>query len=177
VNFDLRKTECFGRKRSVHAGLRQYVGGVVQLVPMLSINTICTFLKLVQGAAVESGYPSFSRRKPLRIPKRLPPKISLCLFRVTQEALQNAIKHSGSRNFEVRLDSALNEIHLSVRDPGTGFDLDEAMRGQGIGLTGMRERLKLVGGEFSIEVQLQHGTTIHARVPLSPRMMSAAAGE
>jgi PAS domain S-box-containing protein len=111
------------------------------------------------------------------IPKQLPPEISLCLFRVMQEALQNAIKHSGSRNFEVRLDSALNEIRLSVRDSGIGFDLDEAMKGRGVGLSSMRERLKLVGGEFSIESRPQHGTTIHARVSLSPKMKSASAGE
>jgi signal transduction histidine kinase len=86
-----------------------------------------------------------------------------------QEALQNGIKHSGSRNFEVRLGSALNEIQLSVRDSGIGFDLDEAMNGRGVGLSSMQERLKLVGGEFSIESQLQHGTTIHARVPQTVR--------
>jgi signal transduction histidine kinase len=111
------------------------------------------------------------------IPKNLPPEISLCLFRVMQEALQNGIKHSGSRHFEVRLGSALNEIQLSVRDSGIGFDLDQAMRGRGVGLSSMQERLKLVGGAFSIESQLQHGTTIHARVPLSSRMKSATAGE
>ena len=110
------------------------------------------------------------------IPKNLPPEISLCLFRVMQEALQNGIKHSGSRHFEVRLGSALNEIQLRVCDSGVGFDLDQAMKGRGVGLSSMQERLKLVGGEFSIESQLQHGTTIQARVPLSPRMKAAATG-
>jgi PAS domain S-box-containing protein len=109
------------------------------------------------------------------IPKQLSPEISLCLFRVLQEALQNGIKHSGSRHFEVRLGSALNEIQLSVRDCGFGFDLDQAMKGRGIGLSSMRERLKLVGGALSIESQLKHGTTIHARVPLGPRMKSVGA--
>jgi signal transduction histidine kinase len=109
------------------------------------------------------------------VPRDLPPEISLCLFRVMQEALQNGIKHSGSRNFEVRLGSALNEIHLSVSDSGIGFNLDEAMKGRGIGLSSMKERLGLVDGEFSVESKLQHGTTIHARVPLRPRKQSAGA--
>jgi two-component system sensor histidine kinase NreB len=87
------------------------------------------------------------------------------------------MKHSGSRHFDVRLDSSLNEIQLSVSDSGIGFDLDEAMSGRGIGLSSMKERLKLVDGEFSIESKLQHGTTIHARVPLSPRIQSASAGK
>jgi PAS domain S-box-containing protein len=110
------------------------------------------------------------------IPKNMPQEISLCLFRVIQEALQNGVKHSRSRHFEVRLNGGLNEIQLSVRDHGMGFDLDEAMRGRGVGLISMQERLKLVGGEFSIESQLQHGTTIQAHVPLSSEIKSAGAG-
>jgi PAS domain S-box-containing protein len=111
------------------------------------------------------------------VPRNLPSEISLCLFRVMQEALQNGMKHSGSRHFDVRLDSSLNEIQLSVSDSGIGFDLDEAMSGRGIGLSSMKERLKLVDGEFSIESKLQHGTTIRARVPLSPRIQPASAGK
>lgn len=101
------------------------------------------------------------------VPKVLPPEISLCLFRVLQEALQNATKHSRSRRFEVSLSCTSNEIHLSVRDSGVGFDPEEAMKGRGLGITSMRERLKLVHGTFSIASQRERGTTVHARVPLS----------
>jgi signal transduction histidine kinase len=102
------------------------------------------------------------------IPKELPHEISLCFFRVSQEALQNATKHSGSRRFEVSLAGALNEINLTVRDFGTGFDFEGAANGGGLGLISMKERMKLVGGEFSIESQPQRGVTIYARVALSP---------
>lgn len=102
------------------------------------------------------------------IPKELSQEISLCLFRVLQEALQNATKHSGSQHFEVSLIRAMNEVHLTVRDLGIGFDPADAMKGPGLGLTSMKERLKLVGGELSIESQPQLGTTIHARVALLP---------
>jgi len=100
------------------------------------------------------------------IPKELPKEISLCLYRVLQEALQNAIKHSRSRNFEVSLSGESNEIQLTVRDWGIGFDPEEAMKGPGLGLISMKERLKLVDGELVIESQPQQGATIYARTPL-----------
>jgi signal transduction histidine kinase len=85
------------------------------------------------------------------IPKDLSQEISLCVFRVLQEALQNAIKHSGSRRFQVSLSRTSNEIFLTVHDSGIGFDPVEAIKGRGLGLTSMKERLKLVDGELSIE--------------------------
>jgi signal transduction histidine kinase len=109
------------------------------------------------------------------IPQGLPREISLSLFRVLQEALQNAIKHSGSRQFQVSLRRGASEIELTVRDSGIGFETDEAIKGRGLGLTSMQERLKLVDGELSIDSKPQRGTTIQARVPLSPRMKSAGA--
>jgi PAS domain S-box-containing protein len=109
------------------------------------------------------------------IPKELPKEISLCLFRVLQEALQNAMKHSGSQQFQVSLRSGASEIELTVRDSGIGFETDEAIKGPGLGLTSMQERLKLVNGRLSIDSKPQRGTTIQARVPLNPRVKSARA--
>jgi signal transduction histidine kinase len=109
------------------------------------------------------------------IPMDLPMGTSLCLFRVLQEAIQNATKHSGSRHLEVSLSSGLSEIELTVRDSGIGFDPQEAMKGRGLGLTSIRERLKLVNGDLSIDSQPQRGTTIQARVPLTTRMKTAGA--
>jgi signal transduction histidine kinase len=100
------------------------------------------------------------------IPSDLPPEISLCLYRVAQEALQNVMKHSGSRRVEVSLKSTLNELLLTVRDFGIGFDPADAVKGRGLGLISMKERLNLVGGELSIDSQPQTGTTILARVTL-----------
>jgi signal transduction histidine kinase len=100
------------------------------------------------------------------VPNEVPKEISLCLYRVVEEALQNAIRHSSSPDFEVSLRGESNEIRLTVRDWGIGFDPEAAVKGRGLGLVSMKERLKLVGGDLSIESQPQHGTTIHARVPL-----------
>jgi signal transduction histidine kinase len=100
------------------------------------------------------------------IPKALPAQISLCLYRVLQEALQNVVKHSVSRRGHVSLNGQISTINLTVKDSGLGFDPHEAMRGPGLGLTSMKERLKVVGGQLSIHSQRGHGTTIHAVAPL-----------
>src|ERR1700733_1937873 len=98
------------------------------------------------------------------VPQTLPQEASLCLFRVLQEAVHNAVKYSGVRDFEVSLTGGANEIELSVHDSGMGFDPETARHKHGLGLTSMRERLRLVNGQLSIESKPQQGTTILARV-------------
>jgi len=110
------------------------------------------------------------------VPNQLAPEISLSLFRVLQEALQNAAKHSGARQFQVSLKGQANEVELTVHDSGIGFDPEQAIKGRGLGLTSMRERLKLVGGELLIDSRLHRGTTVHAGAPLSARPHSALVG-
>ena len=100
------------------------------------------------------------------VPAPLPPNLSLCLLRVLQEALHNAIKHSGVRHFEVQLEGSASEIGLTVSDLGVGFDTDTAIKSQGLGLISMEERLKLVNGALVVNSGPKRGTTIHARVPL-----------
>jgi PAS domain S-box-containing protein len=100
------------------------------------------------------------------LPAPLPPDISLCLFRVLQEALRNSLKHSGARHVEVGLWGTPDEIRLAVSDRGVGFDSELAKKGRGLGLLSMEERLKLLQGTISIDSEPNRGTTIHARVPL-----------
>jgi PAS domain S-box-containing protein len=100
------------------------------------------------------------------VPGNMPLDVSLCLFRVLQEALQNAVRHSGVRHVDVQLRGVGDAIHLTIRDHGVGFDVDTAGRGLGLGLTSMKERLKLVGGELFIESQSTRGTTVLARAPV-----------
>jgi len=101
------------------------------------------------------------------IPQGVPKEIGLCLFRVLQEGLQNAVKHSGARSFRVELRGTAKDIQLAVSDLGVGFDPQKAATRRGIGLISMRERLQLVNGHISIASRLGDGTTIHARVPFS----------
>lgn len=103
------------------------------------------------------------------IPENLPPDIAICLFRVLQEALNNAIRHAGVRHFTVTLSAVPTEIQLTVSDAGVGFDFKAATKGRGLGLVSMKERLSLVRGDVVIESQPGAGTTVRARVPLSPR--------
>ena len=100
------------------------------------------------------------------LPSLVQPDVSICLFRVLQEALHNGVKHSGVKKFDVQLWGASDEIHLTVSDSGAGFDLEAARRGRGLGLTRMEQRVKLVNGTFSIDSQPEKGTTVHVSVPL-----------
>jgi signal transduction histidine kinase len=101
------------------------------------------------------------------IPSGVPPEVSLCLFRVMQEGLQNALKHSGVKVFAVKLHGSPTEIQLTVRDSGMGFDPELAKDTQGLGLVSMQERVRLVKGRISITSRPQAGTEINVRVPLS----------
>jgi signal transduction histidine kinase len=135
----------------------------------------------ILGAAM-NFCKEFSERQKVEIdfqsqdlPTGLPTELSLTLFRVLQEALRNAAKHSGVRHFEVRLWGSTGEIHLSISDLGAGFDTETAMKNPGLGLTSMQERLRLVHGELSISSQSRGGATIHARIPFDSNSASARA--
>ncbi len=99
------------------------------------------------------------------VPKSVSRDESLCLFRVTQEALHNAVKHSGADRFWVELSGAGNEVRLEVKDTGIGFDVKEANRIGGLGLVSMQERVRAVNGRFYIESKPGAGTKIIVSVP------------
>jgi signal transduction histidine kinase len=101
------------------------------------------------------------------VPSLIPADVSLCLFRVLQEALHNAVKHGGVRQIDARLWGTSSEIHLTVSDGGVGFNPETARKAGGLGFHRMQERLKLVKGMVSVESQPNRGATIHARVPVS----------
>ena len=123
-------------------------------------------------AGIRSWCKEFAERQKMEIDFRsdvssvLPLAVGLSLFRVLQEALNNAMKHSGVKRIEVRLREACGELQLEVSDSGKGFDVETALRGKGLGLTSMRERVRLVNGTITIESKPMGGTTIHVRVPL-----------
>ena len=112
-----------------------------------------------QRQKVEVNFQSYD------LPASLPPELSVSLFRVLQEALRNAARHSGVKRFDVCLWGSTGAIHLTISDLGGGFDQETAMKSPGLGLTSMQERLRLVDGELSINSHPKGGTTIHARVP------------
>jgi len=102
------------------------------------------------------------------MPRVLPQEVSVCLFRVLQEALRNAVKHSDAKHVEVNLRGASGAILLTVRDSGVGFDVEEVMNTQhGLGLISMRERVSLMRGAISIDSKPGAGTEINVRVPVA----------
>jgi PAS domain S-box-containing protein len=100
------------------------------------------------------------------VPSDVSKEISLCLFRVTQEALHNAIKYSGTRQAAASLIGTVDGVELVVRDAGTGFDVDQAKRNCGLGLVSMQERVHLVHGRLDIESRPGAGTKIRAVIPI-----------
>jgi PAS domain S-box-containing protein len=100
------------------------------------------------------------------VPTKLDKDVSLCLFRVAQEALHNAMKYSGVSQFSVELSGMENVVQLVVSDAGVGLDAEEAKKNPGLGLLSMQERVHLVHGSFSIESRPWHGTKVIASVPL-----------
>ena len=105
----------------------------------------------------------------------LPLQIGLPLFRVLQEALHNAAKHSGAKRIEVQMAAHSGEVHLTVSDSGRGFDVEAAKQDNGLGLISMSERVRLVNGTIKIDSRPMSGTTIYVRVPLESDHRSASA--
>ena len=99
------------------------------------------------------------------VPEGVSRTVAVCLYRVLQEALQNAIKHSGTRKIDVTARGGGDHIELIVRDFGAGFEVS-TIEGRGLGLTSMKERARAVRGQLAILSEPQRGTTIHASVPL-----------
>ena len=97
------------------------------------------------------------------VPEDLKESTAVCLYRVLQEALLNAVKHSGTDKVVVAIRGEADQIELTVTDFGAGFDLDTAV-GRGLGLISIKERLKLIEGQLTIRSQPQGGTSIRACV-------------
>ncbi len=134
-------------------------------------------------AAIKSWCKEFGERQGMQIDcthdvqSVLPQEIGICLFRVLQEALHNAAKHSGVKRIEVQLHKESDEVHLTIRDLGKGFDVEAAVQGRGLGLISMKERIRLVNGTIEIQSKPMGGTTVHVRVPLrSEHASQRAAG-
>jgi signal transduction histidine kinase len=135
----------------LHSAKLDYLGVVA------AVRGLCTEFSRQHQANIE-----FTDRN---VPKHLPKDISLCLFRIAQEALQNAVKYSGANRFFVAVWAIEGEVQLVVRDAGEGFDVEEAKKNRGLGLVSMQERIHLVHGRFAVDSKPGKGTRIFAAVP------------
>ena len=109
------------------------------------------------------------------VPRSLPHEVEISLFRVAQEGLNNVVKHSGAREADVTLRMNGEALVLTIADRGIGFHEAPAASRDGLGLASMRERLRLIHGEFVVRSQPDQGTTIVARVVM-PRKGEAVQG-
>jgi PAS domain S-box-containing protein len=100
-----------------------------------------------------------------RVPASLPANVSLCLYRVAQEALRNVGQHAAARQVHVALKAMPDDIALRVRDNGNGFGPGKPAK-KGLGLVSMEERVRLVNGTFRIESLVDRGTEVEVHVPL-----------
>ncbi len=133
-------------KDKVHAA-RQRVGEIATDIPLLSHHLHSSKLEYLAKLGIGGASRGFCRE--LSEQKQ----VSLGLFRVLQEALENAVKYSGVRHFTVELRATPEEVQLTVTDSGVGFDPQQAVNHRALGLVSMKERIALVNGEFSIKSQ------------------------
>ena len=100
------------------------------------------------------------------LPGAIPSGVALCVYRVVQEALGNVAKHAGAKRVVVSISGRDDALHAAIRDDGHGFDLDQ-VKGKGLGLISMEERVRHLGGTFSIAPKPGEGTRIEIRIPLA----------
>jgi len=97
---------------------------------------------------------------------RLDPEIETVLYRFSQEALQNTLKHSGAENFKLSIVRSYPRIILVAEDDGVGFDPEQEETHKGLGLLGMRERAAMLDGTFNMRTQPGVGTRIRVEIPI-----------
>jgi PAS domain S-box-containing protein len=151
----------------LHSSKLEHVG----LVPAL--KGLCKDIAQKYKIAIQ-----FTERE---CPANIPKDVALCLFRVAQEALGNVVKHSGAADAQVELLGNVSGVRLRISDTGKGFDPEFENTDAGIGLIGMNERLRLVGGKLTVRSEPNRGAEVLAEVPLAAsvnivRTLTKAAG-
>jgi signal transduction histidine kinase len=134
--------------------------------PALDQFGLVTALKDLLGALEEQGGPKVELEFDPPGGARLPTKVETAVFRITQEALTNVVKHAEAKSVDIRLACRDRSVVLSVEDDGIGFSgAQEA--GAGLGLVGMRERVASVDGALDIESKRGAGTRLTVEIPLA----------
>lgn len=117
-----------------------------------------------QGREVSRRSETEVEIQPVGVSETIPDEYKICIYRLVQEALNNAARHSAAKNAKVTVEQKTNKILVTVSDDGRGFD---PKRVRGLGLLGMEERVKRLGGKLTIDSKPGSGTTLRAEFPLS----------
>ena len=161
-DFDHLAREALNRVRHIASGVRALSH---RLHPAkLRLTGLVPALASLPGELSRPGIAiTFSHEN---VPAVLPNDLTLCVYRIVQEALQNAVKHSGARQASVHLSGYRDGLVVTIADNGAGFDVDAAW-GKGLGLISMAERLEPFGGSLNIRARPGAGTRLDVNVPLS----------
>ena len=162
-----------GDAKAVAGEAVKYADDIATSVRDLSHRLYPAQLRLIGLVATLHGLlDELSHRSPSitftheNVPTTLPPDLTLCLFRIVQEALQNALKHSHAEKVSVHLSGSSDGLTLTVADDGVGFVVD-AVWSHGLGLISMVERVEAIDGTINVQSSLRHGTRLEVSVPLA----------
>lgn len=155
-------------------GLQNEVLQITELVRHIAYNLHPVVLDdLGLAAALRSICHDFARRHgiPARcsannLPEFMSQEAGSCLYRITQEALQNIGKHARAKRAAVKVAGRNSRVRLEIRDNGIGFDPGSLSTGVGLGILSMKERVRLVNGSFQIESKPGKGSRIIVEIPL-----------
>ncbi|PYN99603.1 MAG: hypothetical protein DMD91_12280 [Candidatus Rokuibacteriota bacterium] len=161
--FGARMQELMAQVRQLSSSVhdmshRLHPSKLDQLGLVAAIGDLCRELTHSHGLKIEFTHD--------QMPAAISPDTAVCLYRIAQEGLRNAIKHSGAQQAEVALSGTADAISLWIVDHGRGFDPRQVQGKRGLGLVSMRERVRHLGGEIAIDSQPSGGARLHVRVPV-----------
>jgi signal transduction histidine kinase len=154
---DELSTDVHNLSHRLHSNKLQHLG-----LPA-ALQELCQQFSLRHGVRIEMETEN--------VPRVLPELTSLCFYRVAQEALKNAVKHSGSRCIKLRIMTDGTMLRMHIQDFGVGFDA--ATPSSGLGLMTMQERLRMIGGVLRINSVPSQGTEVVAEAHVEPFSMAA----
>jgi signal transduction histidine kinase len=137
--------------------------------PLLRYGGICAALKMLCDEFEKTQGIQIDVVVPKELP-RLSDDVELCIFRVSQECLQNIVKHSNAGNVSVVLESTPREVRLKISDTGRGFEPSHVVHDGGLGLVSMEERVLCIRGRLEVTSAPGVGTEICVTIPLSPEL-------
>jgi PAS domain S-box-containing protein len=163
---DLKETLCSLQTRI--AGLSTDIRQIAhRLHPSIleDLGLIAAIREMCEEFSAREAIQAVFEQEPVTEP--LPPEVATCLYRVAQEALHNVQKHAqGASHVRLRLSGDSESVRLCIQDDGAGFDSETGTAAHGLGIISMKERVRLVQGDFSICSQPGQGTTLTVLVPL-----------
>ena len=168
VNPDRARTELNALKSSAGSTFSNVKDFIFDLRPMMldDLGVIPTLRRYAESFQEKNGVPV-----PITVTgveRRLESHIEVTVFRNVQELLQNALNHAQATQIQIQIDMASEQVTAVVEDNGSGFNVEDAFNGnqKTIGLSTLRERTEMLGGELSIQSNLGQGTRIEFSVPI-----------